>query len=250
MTKFTSPLAPLIREYMTYQKASGRWNDTSYEPNLLLFDRYCEAHDPDATCLSQDLIDTWCRQRDTETNNSCRSRIYVVTSFIGYLRARGKTEVMPPAMPRKQPRAYIPHAFTDAELTNFFRACDSLPADSYTPDQRSRKITIPVFFRLLYSSGLRTNEARLLRVEDVDWQHGILNIRYSKGHAQHYVVLHDSMFDLLTRYDAAIRCWYPHRTYVSVSSSRGFVSHPAMGANELPSALGSMSPVLCDGLCP
>ena len=98
MAKFTSFLAPLIRDYMTYQKASGRWNDTSYEPNLLLFDRYYEAHHPEATCLSQDLIDTWCRQRDTETNNSCRSRIYVVASFIGYLRARGKTSVMPPAI--------------------------------------------------------------------------------------------------------------------------------------------------------
>ncbi|CAG4933515.1 hypothetical protein [Acidithrix sp. C25] len=60
MTEFTSHLAPLILEYITYQKASGRWNDTSYGPNLLLFDRYHEAHDPEATCLSQELIDTWC----------------------------------------------------------------------------------------------------------------------------------------------------------------------------------------------
>ena len=213
MPKFTSFLAPLVLEYMTYQKASGRWNDASYEPNLLLFDRYCQTHHPEATRLSQAMIDTWCRQRDTETNNSCRSRIYVVASFLGYLRTRGKTRVMPPDIPRKEKRTYIPHAFTEAELGNFFRACDTLPAESYTPDQRSRKITIPVFFRLLYSSGLRTNEARLLRVEDVDWCHGILNIRYSKGRAQHYVVLHDSMLDLLTRYDAAIRRWYPHRTY-------------------------------------
>ena len=77
MAKFTSFLAPLIRDYMIYQKASGRWNDTSYEPNLLLFDRYCQARHPEATCLSQDPIDAWCRQRDTETNNSCRSRIAV-----------------------------------------------------------------------------------------------------------------------------------------------------------------------------
>ncbi|CAG4933519.1 unnamed protein product [Acidithrix sp. C25] len=155
-----------------------------------------------------------CCQRDTETNNSCRSRIYVVVSFIRYCRARGITEVIPPVMPRKEPRTYIPHAFTEVELTNFFRACDNLPSGSSTPDQRLRKITIPVFFRLLYSSGLRTNEARLLRVEDVDWQHGILNIRYSKGRAQHHVVLADSMFDLLTRYDAAISRWYPNRTYL------------------------------------
>ena len=88
-------------------------------------------------------------------------------------------------IPRKERRRYIPHFFTHTELENFFRACDSLPSIPFTAEQRSRKITIPVFFRLLYSSGIRTNEARMLRIEDVDLCHGILNIRYSKGHAQH-----------------------------------------------------------------
>lgn len=53
----------------------------------------------------------------------------------------------------------------------------------------------------------------MLRVEDVDLCHGILNIRYSKGHAQHYVVLHNTMLELLKIYDAAIWKQSPHRTY-------------------------------------
>ena len=56
--------------------------------------------------------------------------------------------------------AHIPHSFTEVELKNFFNACDSLPSVSHTSEQRSIKITIPVFFRLLYSSGIRTYEAR------------------------------------------------------------------------------------------
>jgi len=166
MNKFTSFLAPLIEAYVSYQKASGHWNDASYEPNLLLFDRYCKKQYPEAALLSQEMVDGWCHKRDTETNNSCRSRIYVVASFIQYLRKRGKTDVMEPDIPRKERRTYIPHSFTDTELGNFFRACDSLSSVRLTPEQRSRKITIPVFFRLLYSSGIRTNEARMLRVED------------------------------------------------------------------------------------
>ncbi|QKY71302.1 tyrosine-type recombinase/integrase [Lentibacillus sp. CBA3610] len=213
MNRFTSFLAPLMQAYVSYQKASRHWNEASYEPNLVLFDRYCKKQYPKAALLSQEMVDEWCHKRDTETNNSCRSRIYVVVSFIRYLRKRGKTDVMIPEIPRKERRTYIPHSFTDTELENFFRACDSLPSVSYTPEQRSRKITIPVFFRLLYSSGIRTNEARMLRVEDVDLRHGILNIGYSKGHAQHYVVLHDSMLELLKRYDTAIRKQYPHRDY-------------------------------------
>ncbi len=213
MNKFTSFLAPEIKAYVFYQKASGHWNEASYEPNILLFDRYLGKKYPKANLLYQEMVNGWCIKRDTETNNSCRSRIYVVKSLIQYLRKREKTDVFEPMIPRKERRTYIPHSFTDAELVNFFRACDSLPCLSQTPEQRSRKITVPVFFRLLYSSGIRTNEARMLRIEDVDLCCGIVNIRYSKGHAQHYVVLHDSMHKLLKIYDEAIRKQYPCRSY-------------------------------------
>ena len=47
---------------------------------------------------------------------------------------------------------------------------------------KMKKITCPVFFRLLYSSGIRTTEARYLKREDVDLEHGVLNIRKSKGY--------------------------------------------------------------------
>ncbi len=222
MNKFTSFLAPNMQAYVFYQKASGHLNGSSYESNLVLFDRYCKKQYPQAKHLSQEMVDGWCHKRDTETNNSCRSRIYVVISFIRYLRKRKKTDVMEPDMPRKERRTYIPHSFTDVELENFFHACDSLSCVPHTPEQRSRKITIPVFFRLLYSSGIRTNEARMLRIEDVDLCHGIINIRYSKGHAQHYAVLHDSMLELLKRYDAAIRMQYPHRAYFFPARSNRF----------------------------
>ncbi|MFZ2960573.1 MAG: tyrosine-type recombinase/integrase [Candidatus Ozemobacteraceae bacterium] len=222
MNKFTSFFAPLIQSYVSYQKASGKWNEGSYEANLLLFDRYCKKQYPEAVLLTQEMVDGWCHQRDTETNNSGRSRIYVIVSLIKFLRKRNKTDVMEPVLPRKERCTYIPHSFTDAELKKFFCACDSLPFLPRTFEQLSRKITIPVFFRLLYSSGIRTNEARMLRVKDVDLCHGILNIRYSKGNAQHFVVLHDTMLELLRKYDAAIRKLCSERTYFFTAKGDGF----------------------------
>ena len=213
MNKFTSFLASLMQDYVFYQKASGHWSEASYAPNLILFDRYLKKQYSQAVLLSQEMVNIWCSKRDTETNNSCRSRIYVVASFIRYLRKRGKTDVAEPVIPRKERRTYIPHAFTDVELKNFFCACDSLPCVPRTAEQRCRKITVPVFFRLLYSSGMRTNEARMLKVKDVDLCDGTVNISYSKGYEQHYIVLHDSMHKLLKIYDAAIQKQYPNRTY-------------------------------------
>ena len=222
MCEFTSFLAPLMRAFVAYRKASGRWNEASYEVNLRLFDKRCEKYYPNAAELSQDMIDSWCTQRKTETNNSCRSRIYPVVSFIRYLRKRGITNVSEPNIPRKEPRTYIPHAFTEMELKNFFAACDSISATPTTEEQLSRRITVPVFFRLLYSSGIRTNEARMLKRKDVDFGDGVLNIRYSKGHAQHYVVLHDSMLSLMRQYDYTISKMYQSRVYFFPARNGGF----------------------------
>lgn len=212
MRDFNSFLAPLMREFVTFQEASGRWNEPTYAVSLARFDKHCKTQYPYACELTQDMVDSWCRQRKTEINNSCVTRIYAVVGFIRYLRKRGKTTVKDPLIPRKEPSIYIPHAFTEAELVKFFAVCDAIPG-SYAGGQLTRRITIPVFFRLLYSSGIRTNEARLLRREDVDLSHGVLNIRSSKGYAQHYVVLHDSMTSLLKQYDAAISKQYPDRNY-------------------------------------
>jgi len=145
------------RDFVNHKKASGRWNEATYEVNLTRFDRYCLKCYPKATDLSQGMVSGWCRKRETETNNSCRTRIYVVVNFIRYLRERGKTEVEEPTLPRRDRQTYIPHAFSEDELNNFFTACDSIESTA-TIEQRSRKITVPVFFRLLYSSGIRTNE--------------------------------------------------------------------------------------------
>ena len=221
MREFISSLEPLIRAFVSFRKVSGRWNEES-EFKLMLFDKHCKRYFPNAAELSQNMVESWCTQRRTETNNSCRSRIYPVVSFIRYLRKRGMTNVEEPRVPRKEPRAYIPHSFTKDELTNFFEACDSIIATPATKEQLSRRITVPVFFQLLYSSGIRTTEARSLKCKNVDLDNGILNIQYSKGHEQHYIVMHDSMLSLMKQYDNVIGRQYPNRAYFFPARNGGF----------------------------
>jgi hypothetical protein len=134
MARFRSAFAPLFQSFIHYRKASDRWNGSSYEPFLILFDRFCASNYPENKELTQEMVDTWCRQREGELNNSCRSRIYVVVSFVRYLRERGLTLISPPEVPRKEKRTYIPHAFTREELERFFHECDSLTPYAQTPE--------------------------------------------------------------------------------------------------------------------
>jgi integrase len=121
--------------------------------------------------------------------------------------------VCPPARYRPEPGTYIPYDFEEDELKRFFDACDSIYP--YLDKQASmiRKYTIPVFFRLLYSTGMRTTEARLLRRGDVDLAQGVINVQKSKGYDQHYVVMHDTMTGLMARYDQVIAKLQPFREY-------------------------------------
>lgn len=217
MKEFTSFLAPQIHAFIRHRLT----DDTSYYDKLALFDRYCGLHYPDAASLTQEMVDGWCRQRDTEENNTCRSRIYVVHSFIRFLNERGISAVQPPLLPRKEKCTYIPHAFTQEELGRFFKECDSIQVTAKRKADLIRKLTLPVFFRLLYSSGMRTVEARLLMAEDVGLDDGTLNIRKSKGTDQHYVVLHDSMLEIMRDYDAAIAEVVPQREYFFPSLKNG-----------------------------
>lgn len=211
MSKFKSFLSPQIDAFIAYRNASHRWNST-YEFNLMRFDNHCFENFPNANALTQEIVDSWCKQRESELKNSCRTRIYAVVNLILYLRVRGEADVRLPELPRWESPTYIPHAFTDKELKGFFNACDNLPI-SCSPHEQAEKLIWPTFFRLLYSSGIRTTEARLMRVENVDLQHGFLDIQYSKGNNQHYAVLHDSMTELMRQYDNAISRLYPNREF-------------------------------------
>lgn len=221
MSKFESSIAPLIERFIAFKTASDHWNKSSYEPNILLFDRYCKKNYPNEPILSQEMVDGWCQQRETESINSCRQRIYVVATFIKYLRLRELTIVEPPHLPPLIKTGYIPHAFSKEELLLFFDACDSIIGNR-TQEQRIRRITLPIFFRLLYSSGIRTTEARLLRVQDVDLSTGVLDIRLTKGYNQHYVALHDTMLSLMRKYDEIIDRIFPGRVYFFPSRNNSY----------------------------
>jgi len=211
MTEFKSLIAPHLDEYVKFQGSSGGYSGHA-ESSLRSFDRYCELHSDGVFFLTQRIVDGWCSKRDTESNNSCRARVYPVYDFIKYLQMRKLADVICPLLPKRERCTYIPHAFTEDELKRFFDACDHLPYTKRRPSY-NRKMTMPVVFRLLYSTGMRPYEARMLQRDDVDIQHGIISIKKTKNDIQHYIVLHDSMTEILKNYNLAISRLYPKREY-------------------------------------
>lgn len=199
----------MLDKFLKYREISG-FKKTSSTSRLIKFYRDCTQRYCDSIYLTQEMINYWCAKRDTEAPNSYNARICIIRTFIQYGISCKWLDLKIPTSAPTAPRTYIPHSFSENELINLFNACDNIKA-GINIQGKLRKIEVPAFFRLLYSSGLRTTEARLLRKEDVNLLSGVINVRHTKGYNEHRVVLHDTMKDLLISYDQGMEKFIPHR---------------------------------------
>lgn len=210
MTEYSKERAAIFEPFLRYRMASDNWNEV-YSQTLLYFDRYCAENFPGMEGVTQEMVDGWFTQRPTENKRSLVSRCQSVMRLLEYMADRGMTTVTKPDMPPVPPKTHIPHAFSEEELRRFFCRCDDNVKTA--PDQGSRFIalSVSVEFRLLYSSGMRPTEARLLRRENVDLSGGIINVKETKGNQQHYVAMHGDTAQLLRDYDAVASKQFPSR---------------------------------------
>ncbi|MBK5262826.1 MAG: tyrosine-type recombinase/integrase [Peptostreptococcaceae bacterium] len=202
----------LMEPYMEYCKTVGSW--TEHRAGCLSsLDSYCSQNWPDAKELKQEMIYGWCSKRPTEQINTFISRCRPIKHFLKYQRERGRINIKDPEIPVARLSTYIPHPFTADELKRFFDVCDHVAFNGNKRNCRNLQLTLPVFFRLLYSTGMRTTEARQLKRNDIDLKAGVISIKKTKGFNQHYVALHDSMLELMKYYDEAMLVLCPDREY-------------------------------------
>jgi integrase/recombinase XerD len=151
----------------------------------------------------------WAEKRQDEHVNWLIRRITPVRQLAKYMNRMGiEAYVIPPGIPGKMIR-YVPHIFTDQELQAFFAEIDQCAVSPYSPP--ARHLIIPVIFRLLYCCGLRSSEARLLNVEDVDLENGQLTIRHSKGDKDRNVMMSEEVLNLCRIYHSKVSRVFPNR---------------------------------------
>ena len=175
---FTSNFAGRIQEFIQQKNALGY----PYEESTRLlghFDKMCRDRFPMECRLTQEICQTWAVRKESEGNNAFRNRLMPVREFARYLNRIGETAyVLPPNFARKGQR-HIPHIYTEAEIAAIWQVADAIKSKRNFP---IRHLVIPTFLRLLYCCGLRTCEARKLRVENVDLIRGRLEIVDKVGH--------------------------------------------------------------------
>ena len=138
--------------------------------------------------ISKELCDLWCRKRTYETVTNQASRISIMRVFCRYLNDIGIPAYIPPRGITKKRIRYDAHIYTDEELQGFFDVVDKSKS---VPDSCPyRSDVMPVFFRILYTSGMRVSELRLTRIRDINLEEGYIHVHEAKNHKERLIPIH------------------------------------------------------------
>jgi integrase len=188
------PLADIITKYIKYKKSLG-FKYVIEEGTLFRFSVFSLNYQIENNYIPTILISDWSALRIGEKAVTQKHRISCVLQMLKYASSYDYKIDFPEIIHIKRTQ-YIPYIFTEKELADFFRACDSLQ-----PYPGSwRHIVAPVLFRLIYSCGLRVSEATNLKRSDVDVDKGILIIHEAKFNKDRFVPVSDSMLVILQEF--------------------------------------------------
>ena len=93
-------------------------------------------------------------------------------------------------------KSFVPNILTKEQMLKIFEASDNIKPNW----QSNYHITLPVIIRLLYSSGLRINEALSLKIKDLNFEDKSILIKESKKFKSRIIPLSDSMYKVLINY--------------------------------------------------
>jgi integrase len=195
-------LAGAIAGLVAEKRALG-YKYVSEERALARFEAFCASEFPGLSTVTRASVEAWiaaARGRAVKPATVI-SLIAPVRELARWFHRRGVDAYVLPAGALEKPARYVPHIYTDQELAALFAATDRCRYCSEVP---FRHLVMPVLFRTIYACGLRCSEARLLRVEDVEIDAGVLAVRDAKGGKDRQVPVSEPLRERLACYHSKL----------------------------------------------
>ena len=140
--------------------------------------------------VTRELVEAWDTAKPYLSNRTKIQRHNTIRKFAAFAFANDGISYVPDTSKLKGNSSFVPHIFTVDEISRILYAADNLP---YRKNAPTRHLVIPAVIRLLYSCGLRVNEALRLRTTDVDLESGVISIFNGKGGKDRLVPIHSSL---------------------------------------------------------
>ena len=197
---YTGPFAKYIKDHVELKQAVG-YKYIAEAEHLKRFDIFTLEHYSSAKTLTRTIVLDWCSKKSYEAQANQCGRASIIRQFSKYLDNIGIEAYIIPKGFYPVESQYTPYIYTDQELKQFFAETENCHYNLQAP---WRHLIMPVFFRLIYTSGLRVSEARLLKVGDVDLSNGILTINNSKKDNSRLVPISNSLIKKCLNYSASV----------------------------------------------
>lgn len=138
-------------------------------------------------------------------------RAAFIRGFGTYLKSVGKNAFILPDKFTAGGTVFVPYLFGDDELAALFREIDTYRY----PKEPFRPLLLSAYFRMTYTCGLRPNEGRNLKRNEVDLNTGELRIIETKKHKSRNIVMSDEMNFLAKSYAAVRDAAFPESEFSS-----------------------------------
>ena len=186
---------------------------------LARFEAFSRSQFPESNTLTEASVQAWivaARRRGVQPA-TLQGLAAPVRELARWLGRRGQPTYLLPRAALPRPTRYVPHIYTDRELAALFTQTDRC---HYCPQAPLRHLVMPVLFRTIYACGLRCSEARLLRVDDVDIDTGVLQIRDAKGGKDRQLPVSEPLRERLANYHTQVAGQPSRREWFFPGSSR------------------------------
>lgn len=192
MSEYISGIGPYIEKLFDYRCSLG-YSGVTHHATLLNFDRFCAMNFPGTEELTEQMVLKWI----AEDTRAVYEKSIAIRLLGKYMSAIGKEAYILPEKYVTQKFDFAPYIFTDEELRRLFSAIDQTNPTKAEPFIH---VTAPVLFRLIYTCGLRPNEGRELKCENVHLDTGEILITNTKKKKERMVVMSEDMRSLMSSY--------------------------------------------------
>lgn len=207
---FISDLGPWMRNLVEYKRALG-YKYHNEKKFLKQFDSFLVEKGYKGVDLTQQMVMAWevrPKGESEKTRANKTSVVRILGQFMGI--NGGKAFVSPYCTTPEKP---IPYIFSAYALKSFFNALDTYPFTRHW-----MRLVYPVYYRILYATGLRESEACAIEREHLDLEAKRILILNAKGNKDRYVYFADDVATMLFRYDQKMDGFFPYRHWLFVNS--------------------------------
>jgi len=193
---FVGPFSDLIMRFIELKISQG-YKYACQGHILSKFSHLSFNHQIENCILSKELVQDWRDKNSQVKSNTLAQALFPVRDFALYLIDLGY-EAHVPIIPRIPISSFVPHIFTQDELSRFFQCSDNIQQRNHY--NSTMPIVFPVLFRMLFGCGLRISEALNLKIGEVDLEEGILTILKAKGNKDRFVPMSESLTKICQAY--------------------------------------------------